>query len=196
MSHVQNILAVYAKATEDEKANGIGWYRDALAAAKAIAEKHDVSIRVTVGVIAALSPNNKWARNVQDADRLISAYIAGDECFSVPCCTYNKMQEKAWRILQDMPEDDQAVMRLLNGQKIVSFFSNIMGHDTCTIDGHALNIARGERVALTDNKTNIGKKLYAELQDAYNVAAHSVGLKAYEMQAVTWVAWRRMHGIN
>lgn len=196
MSYVNSILEVYAKATDDDKENGIAWYREALAAGKAIAEKHDVSIRVVVGVIAALSPNNKWHRNVQDADRLIGAYLAGEECFSVPCCTYNKMQEKAWRILQEMPQDDQLVMHILNGQKIVSFFSNIMGYDTCTIDGHALNIARGERVALTDSRTNIGKKLYAELQDAYNVAAHSVGLKAYEMQAITWVVWRRMHGIG
>lgn len=196
MTYVENILAIYHMATPDECANGIAWYQNARHDAEDIAARHGVSLRVAVGVIAALSPNNKWVRNVTDADNLIAAYIAGEHVESVAVCTYNKMRQKAWGILQEMPDDDQHVMRLLNGQKIVSFFCNIMGHDTCTIDGHALNIARGERVNLSDNKTNIGKKLYAELQGAYNVAAHSCGLKAYEMQAITWVAWRRLHNIK
>ena len=54
---------------------------------------------------------------------------------------------------------------MLNGRKIVCFYENIMGEDTCTIDGHARNIAYNERVNLTDNKTNIGVKEYANLQE-------------------------------
>lgn len=196
MDYVENILAMYRKATPDERAAGIAWYRNARQAGEEIAERHGVSLRVAVGVMAALSPNNKWDRNVKDADLLIGAYINGDYIESVSVCTYNKMRAKAWAILEAMPEDDQHMIRLLNGQKIVSFFCNIMGHDTCTIDGHALNIARGERVNLSDNRTNIGKKLYAELQDAYTVAGHAGKLKAYEIQAVTWLVWRRLHGIK
>ena len=60
---------------------------------------------------------------------------------------------------------------MLNGRKIVCFYENIMGEDTCTIDGHARNIAYNERVNLTDNKTNIGVKEYANLQMAYRQAA-------------------------
>lgn len=196
MDYVENILAMYRKATPEERAAGIAWYRNARQAGEDIAERHGVSLRVAVGIMAALSPNNKWERNVKDADLLIGAYINGDHVESVAVCTYNKMRAKAWAILDAMPEDDQHMIRLLNGQKIVSFFCNIMGHDTCTIDGHALNIARGERVNLSDNRTNIGKKLYAELQDAYTVAGHAGKLKAYEMQAVTWLVWRRLHGIK
>lgn len=196
MDYVENILAMYRKATPEERAAGIAWYRNARQAGEEIAERHGVSLRVAVGVMAALSPNNKWERNVKDADLLIGAYINGDHVEGVAVCTYNKMRAKAWAILEAMPEDDQHMIRLLNGQKIVSFFCNIMGHDTCTIDGHALNIARGERVNLSDNRTNIGKKLYSELQDAYTVAGHAGKLKAYEMQAVTWLVWRRLHGIK
>ena len=42
---------------------------------------------------------------------------------------------------------------------------------------------------------NIGKKEYRLLQAAYVHAAKKVGIKAYEMQAITWMAWRRHHGI-
>jgi hypothetical protein len=42
---------------------------------------------------------------------------------------------------------------------------------------------------------SIGKKARMELQDAYRVAAHAEGVEAYQMQAITWVAWRRIHGV-
>ena len=64
-----------------------------------------------------------------------------------------------------------------------------------TIDGHARNIAYNERVGLTDNKTNIGKREYKELQALYIRAAKRAGIAPHEMQAVTWTAWRRIHGI-
>ena len=75
-----------------------------------------------------------------------------------------------------------------------------MGDDTCTVDGHAFNIWRNERHGLTTDKTNIGKKLYKEIQDDYVQACNHVKvngrkLKAFEMQAITWVVWRRINGI-
>ena len=66
-----------------------------------------------------------------------------------------------------------------------------MGDDTCTIDGHARNIAYGERVGLTDDKTNIGVKEYRELQALYVQACKRTrvngrALKAFELQAITF----------
>ena len=111
-------------------------------------------------------------------------------------------------ILEQLPirleEHDSVIFddtkAILNGRKIVCFYENIMGEDTCTIDGHARNIAYNERVNLTDNKTNIGVKEYANLQEAYRQAAKRCTVngrrfKAYELQAVTWVTWRKQHGI-
>ena len=92
------------------------------------------------------------------------------------------------------------VKAILNGKKIVCFFENILGEDTCTIDGHARNIAYNQRVNLTDGKTSIGKLEYANLQEAYLQASKRCSvngrrLKAYELQAITWVTWRKMHNI-
>ena len=176
------------------------WYAQAQSAAKRTALRHDLPLHIVVGVIAALSPNNRWERNVTDAANLIDAYLQGKGPDDVKVSCYNAMKAKAWSILAAMPETDAEVIVILNGQKIVSFFCNIMGHDTCTIDGHALNIARGERTGLTSAKTNIGKKLYGELQTAYAKAARRTRvngrpLKAFELQAITWVAWKRIHSI-
>lgn len=192
---VRNILKVYRQATPEEYKRGTEWYAKAKAQAHEIAAKHDVPLRVVVGVVAALSPNNKWERNVKDASDLIAAFLRGDPADVCKPCTYTKMRDKAWSVLEQMPENDAAVMRILNGQKIVSFFCNIMGHDNCTIDGHAYNIARGKRYVLTSDETNISKSVYQEMQAAYYRAAKRVGLKVYELQAITWVVWKRIHNI-
>lgn len=200
MGYVKNIIRAFDLATPEEVAAGVRWYAEAQAAARTIAERHDVPLNLAVGVIAALSPNNRWERNLKDADALIAAYMDGEGPEAVKVSCYNAMKHKAWDILNQMADTDDVITGILNGQKIVSFFCNIMGHDTCTVDGHALNIARWKREGLTSDKTSIGKALYAELQEAYAKAGQKVRvngrpLKAFEIQAITWVVWKRIHAI-
>lgn len=186
---------MYRQATPSEVQTGTRWYADARTAALQVSDKHGVPLRISVGVISALSPNNRWVRNVRDADKMLSVFCWGGSVVQCSPSTYTKMRDKAWSILEQMPEYDEGVVRILNGQKIVSFFQNIMGHDTCTIDGHAVNIARGKRLGLTEPEVSVSKSGYRELQEAYRRAGKRVGLKAYEIQAVTWVAWKRIHNI-
>ena len=179
-------------ATPEEKRDGITWYAEAEAICKRMALKHDIPSRVVVGVAAALSPNNKWERNIFNADDLIGAFLNGEDIDSV--------KRKAWSILEQMPDHDR-IISILNGQKIVSFYRNIMGDDTCTVDGHARNIYYGERLGLTDDRTNIGKKEYSIISQAYvdaakRTRANGRALKAFELQAITWVVWRRIHNIT
>ena len=205
---VKNIIAMRRKAKPADVAHGIAWYAEAYEQCRIIADRHDLPIYIVVGVVAALSPNNRWSTNVTNADDLINAWHNDDTPDKVSVCTYNAMKLKAWSILREMPdryeENDTLIVdevkTILNGKKIVCFYENIMGDDTCTIDGHARNIAYNERVNLTDNKTSIGVKEYANLQDAYRIAAsrcrvNGRRLKAYELQAITWVTWRKLHGI-
>ena len=197
---VENILAVYKMATPEEKRDGIVWYVEAFADCKRIALDTKVPVHIVVGVVAALSPNNKWDRNINNAKDLIEGYLNGEHIESIKVSTYNKMKEKAWSILDRMPDED-GVSLILNGQKITSFYRNIMGHDTCTVDGHAKNIYYGVRHGLTDDKSNVGKREYFEISKAYVEAGKKVrvngrSLKAFEIQAITWVVWRRIHNIT
>ena len=192
---IHNIIAVYRDADETQHAEGLVWYPNAQKAAYHIAVKYDVSVYIVVAVIAALSPNNKWSRNVSNADALIGAFIRGDGIDSVKVSTYSKMKQKAWDILAVRPNYDDA-KKMLKGQKITSFFMDIMGEFNVTIDGHARNIAYGERVGLTDDRTNIGVREYRALQAAYEEAARRVGLMPYQLQAITWRVWRDRHGIT
>ena len=148
---VHNITSVYNDADELQHAEGLLWYDQAKRAAYRMAVKHDVPVYIAVAVIAALSPNNKWSRNLTNADALIGAFVNGDGIDSVKVSTYHKMKAKAWDILAARPDYENA-KRMLKGQKITSFFMDIMGEFNVTIDGHARNIAYGERVGLTDDR--------------------------------------------
>jgi hypothetical protein len=194
-NYVRNILKTYRIATVEDVANGVEWYDRAKRMAAWIAKETSIQEATVIGVMAALSPNNRWERNCKDALTMCSAWISGDglDDFKVSC--YNTMKQKAWSILQDDLQDDAAILTRLNGQKIRSFYSNIRGLDEVTIDGHALNIARGKREGLTSDKTNMGKKQYRELQAAYVTAAKRIKVKPSELQAITWTTWKRIHNI-
>ena len=192
---IYNILEVYRDANKTQHAEGLLWYSDAQKAAHNIAVKYNIAVYLVVAVIAALSPNNKWSRNVINADMLIGAFLRGDGIDAVKVSTYHKMKAKAWDILAARPDYDGA-KAMLKGQKITSFFCDIMGEFNVTIDGHARNIAYAERVGLTDDRTNIGVREYRALQAAYEEAARRIGLMPYQLQAITWRVWRDRHGIS
>jgi hypothetical protein len=192
---IANIVACYKTADDDQRAGGMAWYSKAQCAAYDIAAKYDIAVYLVVAVVAALSPNNKWARNLVNADALIGAFLRGDGIDSVKVSTYHKMKQKAWDILAARPDYDTA-KAMLKGQKITSFFCDIMGEFNVTIDGHARNIAYAEKVGLTDDRTNIGKLEYRALQAAYEAAARQLGLMPYQLQAITWRVWRDRWGIT
>ena len=161
-----------------------------------IANDLDLPIHIVIGVVSALSPNNKWERNIINAKDLCTAFINGNDMDSIKVSTYHKMKQKAWSILEKMPSYEETIT-ILNGKKIVSFFRNINGDEQdITIDGHARNIYYNDRQGLTTPNTNIAKTEYKDIQKAYLRASKKLGIKAYELQAITWVTWRRIHGIK
>ena len=194
-TYVRNILKLYRQASNEDTINGVEWYARAERISVEIADKHKLPVNTVIGVMAALSPNNRWERNCKDTDTMCEAWQNGDSLddFKVSC--YNTMKQKAWSILSDDLIDDDDILTRLNGQKIRSFYSNIRGLDEVTIDGHALNIARGQREGLTSDKTNMGKRQYRELQAAYVTAAKRVKVKPHVLQAITWTTWKRVHNI-
>ncbi len=135
-----------------------------------------------------------------DAENLVRAFVIGgrSEAKNVKCATYGKMKDKAIRILEGNISDIETILK---GQKITAFYRCIMGsQDTVCVDGHAYCIWFGDRMVLSD-VPNIGKKMYAEITSDYVEAARILTesgnpITCYEVQAVTWVAWRRLHGVT
>lgn len=181
----ENILAVYQEATEAEKQEGISWYKEARAFCRATAKEYSVSIEVVTAVVSALSPRNKWKQNLKDTITVLEAVRKGLNPEDVKTCTFNKNKEKAFAIVR---EGKPSLVKKSN--KTSSFFDNIKYErsESVTIDVHAFSIYHGQVIPAR----SITDKVYSEISEAYRSVANDLGIKAYELQAITWVTWLRM----
>ena len=62
MITTKNIIAIYKLANANEIKHGLTWYVNANADCKRIATQLELPIHIVIGVVSALSPNNKWER--------------------------------------------------------------------------------------------------------------------------------------
>ena len=190
---VRQILKVYKSATADEVKHGMKWYAIAKRDSTKVAKEFGISINTVVGVVAALSPNLGWGINIKAARILVECFANGGAMDDVIVSAYPQNKLKAWDMLEQKMVRKKAIMAKLNGPKTTAFFANILGIDVVTVDGHAKNIHDGIRRVLKNN--NVGVREYGIIANAYIEAAKAVGIKGFQMQAITWVAWRRQHNI-
>jgi hypothetical protein len=191
------ILGVYHLSTISERDHGAKWYPQAFESISAIAGAYYLSARTVAGVVAALSPRNKWTRNLIDAEQLIRIYKAAglEEASQYKVCTFNGNKSKALQILDQDPTDPQRIRDILNGPKLCEFFDCITGNvDEVCIDGHAYSVWAGDRITL-DKIPSIGAKLRAKIKSDYTEAARIVKISPSQIQATTWLTWRRLHGL-
>lgn len=180
MTFAENIVSVYDRATPEDISEGMTWYEDAHAFARSL----DTNVWRAAGVIAAMSPLKRWDLNMRLAT---NAYATG-----VATGHFTDQNVKAQSIL-----DGAAPLDVLGGDKTIAFCAAIAtcGRSlTTVIDRHAYDIALN---AIHNDKTrNIGKRVYATLHEHYWQASLELGITNHELQAVTWVAWRREKGIS
>lgn len=184
-----NIVATFYSATDDDTAAGMGWYAMAHAQAARISGGN---VETGAGVIAALSPQIGWNENVRIAGKAFADDKASGQT------TANCV--KADRIMFGYG----APLDVLGGNKVRAFYAAIVdpNHPTAVVvDRHAFDIAVGR---VTDNATRgvlsrVG--VYELFADAYRQAADILSaqfgttISPSAVQAVTWLAWRRMKGI-
>jgi hypothetical protein len=192
-------------ASQADILSGLDWYKRAHKLGVRLIHAYDgLTLGQAVGVIAALSPNNKWARNCTDAEAMIKAWHAGADPLTVKVCTFNPNKAKAAAILALTAEDleTDTIAEILNGRKVVAFYRSIMGDpDAVCVDGHAYAVWIGERIPTTQTPS-IGVKLYADIARAYQLVAKrsyelcGTTLTPTQVQAVTWVTYRRLLGYN
>ena len=195
---VKNIISVYNLATVADTSLGQGWYGRALAFARNLAADYHLDVLTIVAVIASLSPRNRWERNMIDAESMVKVSAAGGDfgdLMSLKVCTFPRNKEKAARILSQNITDRDQLLATLKGPKLQEFFNCILGdcEDVC-IDGHAYCVWVGDRIALA-NVPSIGIKLRRTIKADYQEAANILSVAPHIVQAVTWVTWRRLHGV-
>ena len=203
--HIDSIIAMYFSSSKVDRVKGKNWYSNAYSIACTLGKKYGVHSNTVSAVISALSPSNKWNRNVEDAEMMLRANAYDLDLTECKPSTYGKQKLKAIAILEGNVSDDEVLKRILSGQKTKSFYANIStnGKTTdCTIDGHAYNIWNGTVTNLND-VPNMTPKTYKMIQEDYRKAAVEISsitesetgeiLTASEIQAITWVAYRRTH---
>ena len=180
MNHVSNIIFHYLSATDSEYREGMDWYAEKNALALELSPN---DVWRAAGVMSAYSPLMPWPRNRQLAIESLKSGIANPS--ALPLSVKN-----AQLIL-----DGAHPLEVLKGDKTRAFCAAIAdpeGSTIATIDRHAYNIAMGTM----EGNPSIGKRVYRTLSAAYCDAAELAGISVAQMQAVTWVSFRRFKGVK
>jgi hypothetical protein len=189
---VLNLLTIYNRANADEIRAGMRWYRDELSLvqrqvkqivkSKSKNERDGLRTdrRTVAGVIAALSPQKSWHVNVHS---VLAVYEHGKYSHT------GVQNAKAMRI---MAAEDP--LDVLSGPKELAFFMCFYKHESTrrvVIDGHAYAAWMGEWINTTDAR--VTKRLSILAERDYQEAAEIMGLLPHQIQAIVWLAWRRIH---
>jgi len=177
----RRILKVWEARTEQEEAHGREWYAEANVMVREMAKRYRVKTDIVAGVLAVLSPGRVWEANLLDTHRVLTAHYAGRALPLVG--TYGRRNmEKAERLLAgnawlDVVPDTSV--------KVRAFRACILdpGCDLVVVDRHASRMAIGR-------ETPDG--LYQVVADCIAAVASELGLVPHQLQAVTWLVWRRM----
>lgn len=181
--YVDNILRVYNLSTEADREEGHNWYTLAHQFALETGERYDIPVERVCGVISALSPRNKWHRNLTDARNICSAFYQGIPLDQVKVSTFHSNRDKCQPILEGKPID-----QIIKGPKTWAFYNNILDPSGphITIDFHAANICDWEH-----RSHSIRGAKYLRYQSYYLEAAKILSIHPSTLQAITWTTWRR-----
>ena len=200
MAHTDSILAMFFQSNVLDRQNGMNWYNNAYQVCVTLGDKYGVHSDIVAGVIAALSPNNKWESNIIDAEIMLRAWAADVDYHNVKVATYTGNKFKAATIL-DCELNREQIIKVLRGNKTIAFFLCIASNgvsDTPCIDGHAYNVWNGS-VSNLKQVPSMTDKTFRTIQDAYRDAAKIISsvmnapYSAAQVQAITWIAYRRIH---
>lgn len=170
---VANIRKVWDRATPDQMARGLTWYKDANDIARVMGDA-----RMGAGVIATLSAQRGWNENVR---------LALDAAEGQEVRTLGDQTRKLSRILSGIDPAEVLPMQVKTGQ----FYQCILNPDHPTavvIDRHAYDIAIGLFGGDTQRGLSYLKR-YTIFAEAYRTAARDLKVTPCKVQAVTWVVW-------
>ena len=200
-SRLTSILGTYHLANDSERSAGRVWYPQAHQVALNLSGPFSCGVVTSAGVIAALSPNNKWERNLKDAQTLLDTFktLGAYAASQIRVCTYDTNKAKALAILKLQSPTADDVITVLNGLKVSAFYRCILGDSQAIcVDGHAYSIWAGEHIT-TPKTPKISPRLYAQISADYTKAAqlistpHSI-IQPAELQAITWLTHKRLFG--
>lgn len=181
----KHITATYRAALDSERVEGRSWY----ATARAVAESLDpTDPERAAAIIAVLSPRLNWDKNVEAA---VEVYAGNHPK------VLGANAAKAARLMAGENPDD-----VVSGPKVRAFWHAIVNPSdprAIVIDRHAFDVAANTVLDDEQRGKVLGRKgAYDDVCKLYVTAARILSrelgheISPVEVQATTWVAWRRM----
>lgn len=179
-----NLRHWFRQASTDEFEDGLQWYKRANDACKFMS--HMAPMLQVAGTVSALSPNNKWARNLQDAANVLAAVVEDRPADSVKVCTYNANKLKAFEIARG----NQQILR--QSPKTYAFAKNVgeLDPEFVTVDVWHLRACQTRSLSRKKVAESVTPLQYRIIAEETKKVAQEFGLKGYEFQAIVWVTIR------
>lgn len=173
----KNLLEMYEKRTDQHTQEGMQWYKNANQICIDMGKQLDYDPAVVAQVISALSPRNKWERNIIDTRTVLKAVNEGKNPEDVKVSTFHSNKNKAFEIARGERGIDQA------SPKTYSFVKNIAELDASkvTIDVWHLRACFGKTI-----ESGLTPLRYKQLEQLTLKCAEMVGVRGYEFQAIVW----------
>lgn len=172
----ENLRMYFDLASQDQIESGKHWYYNAHDICTNLASGNFTPEQVA-GVISALSPRNKWERNIIDAETVLNAVSEGLLPEYVKVCTFNTNKFKAFEIAKG----NRTITDV--SRKTYAFIRNIakLDPDRVTVDVWHLRACFGKTI-----DTGLTPKRYDIIEAITLDEAKRVGLKGFEYQAIIW----------
>lgn len=181
---INRVTKWYNIATQQEINAGLVWYNDAQQLCIELATKYQVTTTQIAQVISVLSPQKKWETNKLETIAFCNEFFNGVK----PSFNYFATKKSIEECKQILKGDFLIPSKRT---KTFSFADNIANTQSkeITIDRHALRIAYDDKSAKIDKVT---PKQYKIAREAYQIVADSLGITGYQLQAITWVTYKRV----
>lgn len=176
---LQNIERVLSQATPSFFEEGRQWYWEANDFAKTLGVKYDLEYWKVASIISSLSPMKEWSLN----KRITEEFILGKRNIH-----FSKQVEKAIELFNLDAWSQNKVESILQGQKTVSFYNNIIDPSNpnyVTIDGHILD-------SLLWKGANVTPQRYEIIESAIKSFSASLNLVPCETQSILWLTHKHL----
>ena len=196
----QNIINCFDRADDSTVVEGAIWYKLANGWANVVGtqlshcghaqlDTRESRTLVGAGIIAAFSPQTNWDDNKS------MAWLFGQTLEKPKWCTDINFN-KALLIVESARYENpaQIIESILGGNKTKAFFRNIINPDgdyKPTIDRHAISIYLGRRCTYRELVRGLDGTANKTISNAYLKASKMIGCNYNELQAITWVQWRK-----
>ncbi len=179
---MDKIIKTFALATEEDYEEGMNWYPSAYKFARSLSD----DVRKAAGVIAALSPHQRWEQNMKSAEKIMKAAKEYRSVIPKVGGTYINA-DKAWRIAHG--EDPEDVLKSTDPNryyKVRRFFDNILGNqELVTVDTWTA-IA-----AMDIPPRDVRGQFYLDIERRFQKIANRLKIPPRELQAICWVVARK-----